>query len=428
MANLPGYSLARRLAAGETVYTGWCALPAPIVAESIAREGFNTVTIDQQHGLWDTAATAVAIASIRAAGAAPIVRIPLGAFAVASRSLDFGAEGIIAPMINTVADAKAFVGAAKFPPLGERSWGPTRAMTLAGISDPKQYLNEANAATVTLAMIETKTAMANLDAIAAVPGIDVLFVGPSDLSIGLTDGKELDPHSATVDKALDQDRRGLQQGRQDRRPLLRQRRARGRLRQARRPLHGRRQRSRLPARRHRGAAQGAEGLTADAARFVEHLADIRLDLRHRHVDHAIAALGEIAPPLGARGDRGRGLVGGHQLDRHPQRKRHHVGDVRPDRHLALEAVADEAPVAHESVPELALGLGRIAAQQPRQPAHRTALVRHLAGVVLGQQRAQQRRLVAVEQPAPRRALAAFRDRRDDAVQGADVLLGRAPCG
>ena len=106
-------------------------------------------------------------------------------------------------MINTAADAKAFVTAAKFPPLGERSWGPTRAMTLAGISDPKQYLNEANAATVTLAMIETKTAMANLDAIAAVPGIDVLFVGPSDLSIGLTDGKELDPHSDTVEAALD---------------------------------------------------------------------------------------------------------------------------------------------------------------------------------------------------------------------------------
>ena len=203
MANLPGYSLARRLAADETVYTGWCALPAPIVAESIAREGFVAVTIDQQHGLWDTAATAVAIAAIRTVGSAAIVRVPLGAFAIASQALDFGAEGIIAPMINTVADAKAFVSAAKFPPLGERSWGPTRAMTLAGISDAKQYLNEANAATVTLAMIETKTAMANLDAIAAVPGIDVLFVGPSDLSIGLTDGKDLDPHSDTVEAALD---------------------------------------------------------------------------------------------------------------------------------------------------------------------------------------------------------------------------------
>lgn len=203
MTPLPGYSLARRLAAGETVYTGWCGLPAPIVAESIAREGFNTVTIDQQHGLWDTAATVAGIAAIRAGGAAPVVRIPLAAFAVASRSLDFGAEGIIAPMINTVADAKAFVSATKFPPVGERSWGPMRAMTLSAIPDPKLYLREANANIVTLAMIETKTAMTNLDAIAAVPGIDVLFVGPSDLSIGLTDAAELDPHSATVEAALD---------------------------------------------------------------------------------------------------------------------------------------------------------------------------------------------------------------------------------
>jgi 4-hydroxy-2-oxoheptanedioate aldolase len=203
MAVLPGFSLARRLASGETVYTGWCALPAPIVAETIAREGFNTVTIDQQHGLWGTEATVNAVLAIRAAGAAPVVRIPLGAFAVASRSLDFGAEGIIAPMINTVADANAFVSATKYPPLGERSWGPTRAMTVAGIGDMKTYLRDANENIVTLAMIETKTAMANLDAIAAVPGIDVLFVGPSDLSIGLSDGAEFDPHSATVDAALD---------------------------------------------------------------------------------------------------------------------------------------------------------------------------------------------------------------------------------
>jgi 4-hydroxy-2-oxoheptanedioate aldolase len=203
MANLTGYSLARRLAAGETVYTGWSMMPEPIVVETLAREGFVAVTIDQQHGVWDTASTATGIAAIRAAGAAPIVRIPHGAFAVASRALDFGAEGIVAPMINTVEDARAFVSFTKLQPLGDRSWGPMRAMTLAGISDPKQYLNEANVATVTIAMIETKTAMANLDAIAVTPGIDVLFIGPSDLSIALTDGKELDPHSSTVEEAND---------------------------------------------------------------------------------------------------------------------------------------------------------------------------------------------------------------------------------
>jgi 4-hydroxy-2-oxoheptanedioate aldolase len=203
MAALPGFSLARRLASGETVHTGWCSVPAPIVAETVAREGFNTVTIDQQHGLWGTEATVNAVAAIRAAGAAAVVRVPLGAFAVASRALDFGAEGIIAPMINTVADAKAFVSATKYPPLGERSWGPMRAMTVAGVSDAKAYLRDANENIVTLAMIETKTAMGNLDAIAAVPGIDVLFVGPSDLSIGLSDGAELDPHSAAVEAGLD---------------------------------------------------------------------------------------------------------------------------------------------------------------------------------------------------------------------------------
>ncbi len=203
MSTLQGYSLARRLGVGETVYTGWCGLPSPLIVETLAREGFPAVTIDQQHGLWDTAATVSGIAAIRQGGAAPVVRIPLGAFDTASRVLDFGAEGVIAPMINNVDDARAFVCAAKYPPLGERSWGPARAMTLAGLSDMSAYLRDANASTVTLAMIETREAMNNLDAIAAVPGIDVLFVGPSDLSIGLTDGKELDPHSRTVEAALD---------------------------------------------------------------------------------------------------------------------------------------------------------------------------------------------------------------------------------
>jgi len=199
----PGFTLAQRLRAGETVFSGWCALPAPIIAEVLARGGFSAVNIDQQHGMWDTAATVAGIAAIRQAGAAPIVRIPLGQFAAASRALDFGAEAIIAPMINTAADARAFVAATKYPPLGERSWGPNRATMLAGIADQKVYLHEANGLTVTMAMVETTIAMDNLDAIAGTPGIDMLFVGPSDLSIGLTGGAVLDPHSREVETALD---------------------------------------------------------------------------------------------------------------------------------------------------------------------------------------------------------------------------------
>lgn len=192
------FSLARRLRAGETVHTAWCMLPSPTVTEFVAREGFPAVLIDLQHGMMDLAAALDAVGLVRLAGAAPAVRIPVGDFATASRVLDFGAEGVIAPMINTAADAAAFAAAVKYPPVGARSWGPLRAAPLAGYADPKDYLAAANAETVSFAMIETRGALANVDAIAATPGIDALFVGPSDLSIVLSDGASLDQSSPAV--------------------------------------------------------------------------------------------------------------------------------------------------------------------------------------------------------------------------------------
>jgi 4-hydroxy-2-oxoheptanedioate aldolase len=197
------FSLARRLRAGETVYSGWCGLPYPIVAELVGREGFPAVTLDGQHGLWDIASMVSAIAQLRLAGTAPIVRVPVAEFATVSRALDFGAEGIIAPMINTPADARAYVAFAKFPPVGERSWGPHRATTLANMPDQKVYLRDANELTVTFAMIETQTALDNLDAIAATPGIDALFLGPADLSIALSKGGNVDPMAGEVDREID---------------------------------------------------------------------------------------------------------------------------------------------------------------------------------------------------------------------------------
>jgi 4-hydroxy-2-oxoheptanedioate aldolase len=200
---IPAFTLAKRLRAGETVFSGWCGLPYPIVAETLGRDGFPAVTLDGQHGLWDINAIVTTIAAVRQGGAAPIVRVPVGDFATVSRVLDFGAEGIIAPMINTPADARALAAAAKYPPLGERSWGPHRATTLAGLADQSVYLREANDHIVTLAMIETRTALQNLDAIVDTPGVDGLFLGPSDLSIALTDGKNLDALSKDVERELD---------------------------------------------------------------------------------------------------------------------------------------------------------------------------------------------------------------------------------
>jgi 4-hydroxy-2-oxoheptanedioate aldolase len=106
-------------------------------------------------------------------------------------------------MINTAADARAYVSFAKFPPLGERSWGPHRATTLANMPDQKVYLRSANELTVTFAMIETPTALDNLEAIAATPGIDALFLGPADLSIALSNGNNVDPMAAQVDREVD---------------------------------------------------------------------------------------------------------------------------------------------------------------------------------------------------------------------------------
>jgi 4-hydroxy-2-oxoheptanedioate aldolase len=201
---MAAFSLVRRLRAGETVYSGWTTLASPLVVETMAREGFAAVNLDSQHGMWDTASIIAGIAAVRDGGAAALVRVPLEDFALASRALDLGAEAIIAPMINTAADAKRFASAAKYPPLGERSWGPVRAMMLHGASAPTDYLREANDGTLTMAMIETPMALAQVDSIAETPGIDALFIGPYDLSTSLSAGKAQDVQAPEVERAIDQ--------------------------------------------------------------------------------------------------------------------------------------------------------------------------------------------------------------------------------
>ena len=115
---LPGFSFRPAVCAREKPCSAaGAACPIPIVAETIGRDGFAAVTLESQHGLWDMGAMLTGIAAVRQSGAAPLVRVPVGDFAMVSRVLDYGAEGVIAPMINTAADARAFVAAAKYPPL-----------------------------------------------------------------------------------------------------------------------------------------------------------------------------------------------------------------------------------------------------------------------------------------------------------------------
>lgn len=190
---MTGMRLAARLDAGETVFTAWSSLPDALVAEALAATAMDAVTLDMQHGGHHEDSVLRALAAIIAAGKPGLVRIPVGRFDMASRALDFGAEAVIAPMVNTLADAHAFAAAMKYPPVGQRSWGPGFAMSRLRDADARDWMRRSNAQTLALAMIETREALAIVDDILAVPGIDGVLVGPSDFSIAWTNGETVDP-------------------------------------------------------------------------------------------------------------------------------------------------------------------------------------------------------------------------------------------
>jgi 4-hydroxy-2-oxoheptanedioate aldolase len=192
--------LSRLLANGGSALTGWIGANDPGLAELFAREAFDVVTLDMQHGLLDFAGATRSIQSVAIAGKPAIVRIPVGDFALASRLVDAGASGVIAPFINNAEDARRFVDFVKFPPVGQRSWGPRAALTFSGLDDAG-YLKGANALIQAIAMIETRSALDALDDILGVPGVDGVFVGPFDLSIALNNGAGAEPRGETTMKA-----------------------------------------------------------------------------------------------------------------------------------------------------------------------------------------------------------------------------------
>ncbi|MDO3432068.1 aldolase/citrate lyase family protein [Rhizobium sp. CBN3] len=181
--------------------SAWVGIPDAMLVNHLAQEAFDAVVLDMQHGMWDMQSAANAVAQTRLAGKPAIARIPVGDFASASRLLDAGASGIIAPMINSAEDARALVRTTKYPPLGERSWGPSLALNHTGLS-ADAYLKNANELTVAIAMVETRAALDAIDGILGVTGIDGIFVGPADLSIALSNGDQVAPNAAEIDSAM----------------------------------------------------------------------------------------------------------------------------------------------------------------------------------------------------------------------------------
>lgn len=174
---MPANAIRDRWATGAAAVDCWISGSSVLTAEAIGRLGFDSVVIDMQHTMAEYRDVVTAIVALSASPAVPVVRVPGNDPILVGRVLDAGARGVMCPMINTPAQAERFVAACRYPPAGTRSYGPYRA------ADGVRYFAEANADIVTFAQVETVEAMSHLDEIAAVPGLDVLFVGPADLSV-----------------------------------------------------------------------------------------------------------------------------------------------------------------------------------------------------------------------------------------------------
>jgi 4-hydroxy-2-oxoheptanedioate aldolase len=188
---------------GKPVTLGWLSFANSFSAEVMARQGFDALCVDLQHGATDMATLLPMLQAISTTDTSPVVRVPWNDAAMIMKALDLGAMTVIVPMVSTAADAARAVAACRYPPAGIRSSGPTRAVHYAGAD----YLAKADGEVMVFAMIETKEGLENLDAICATPGLDAIYIGPSDLSfaLGLTPKMDnTDPlHLATCDKIRD---------------------------------------------------------------------------------------------------------------------------------------------------------------------------------------------------------------------------------
>ena len=156
-------------------------MPGGVPAEAMARRGFDYCCVDAQHGLCEYSDAVGMVQAIALGGSRPVVRVPWNEPGIIGKMLDAGAEGVIVPMVNTVADAEAAVAACRYPPAGGRSYGPSLAALRVG----GDYVEWARDHVACIVMIETAEAVANVDAIVEVPGVDAVYVGPSDLSLSL---------------------------------------------------------------------------------------------------------------------------------------------------------------------------------------------------------------------------------------------------
>jgi 4-hydroxy-2-oxoheptanedioate aldolase len=184
---------------GGAAVNGWLAIPNGFCAETMAHQGWDSLTIDLQHGVVDYAAMVTMLQAISTTPTVPLVRVPWLEPGILMKTLDAGAYGVICPMVNTREQAQKLVAWTHYAPQGTRSFGPVRALLYGGADYPQH----ANETIVTFAMIETAQALDNLDAILSVQGLDAIYIGPSDLSLALGCKPAFDDVEPKVAQAID---------------------------------------------------------------------------------------------------------------------------------------------------------------------------------------------------------------------------------
>ena len=176
-----------RLHDGDSTYGTWLTLPDPVAARLLATSGFDWITVEMEHTPTTFETAALSCSLIAAGGTVPLIRVPFNTSENIKRALDNGAWGVIVPMVNSKEEAESVVNASRFPPLGHRSVGGQLNAANFG-TDQATYRQQANDQILVVVMIEHVDAIANIDDILSVPGIDVAFIGPNDLlnSMGKT--------------------------------------------------------------------------------------------------------------------------------------------------------------------------------------------------------------------------------------------------
>ena len=184
---------------GKAAVNGWLAIANSFSTEVMAHQGWDTLTIDLQHGVIDYPAMVTMLQAISTTPTVPVVRVPWLEPGIIMKSLDAGAYAVICPMINTREEAQKLVAYTNYAPRGTRSFGPVRALYYGGADYPEK----ANDSIVRFAMIETAQALDNLDSILSVEGLDAIYIGPSDLSLALGCKPAFDDVDPPVAQAID---------------------------------------------------------------------------------------------------------------------------------------------------------------------------------------------------------------------------------